>query len=160
MNKTCKQRHIGVWRLMVETHTMLLDLLERELMQELGLPLTWHEVLVNLRRSPTDALRMSDLADSVLLSKSGLTRLVDRMEASGYLERRSCDSDRRGAYATITDSGKSAVDLARPIFIRVLTEHFAQHLSDADLESLKGILGRVHDSAEQALHRSQVPVLT
>ena len=87
---------LAAWRGMLRTHARLTKALDVELVSAHGLPLTSYEVLLHLADSPDGRLRMSELADSVLLSRSGLTRLVDRLERQGLLGRESCPNDRRG----------------------------------------------------------------
>lgn len=120
------------WRLFLQAHSALVDVLEQELRDAIDLPLTWFEVLLHLDRAPDGRLRMTDLADSLLLSKSGVTRLVDRMEAARLVERGVCSSDRRGAFAVITRSGRALYRKARPIHLRGVEEHFLTHLTAAE----------------------------
>jgi DNA-binding MarR family transcriptional regulator len=86
---------------------------------------------------------MRELADAVLLSRSGLTRLVDRMEAAGLVCREAHASDRRGANAVLTAAGRAALRRAAPVHLRGIEAHFARHLSDAEVETLRAALGRV-----------------
>ena len=107
------QEELAAWRGMLRTHASLTRALDAELLAEHDLPLTSYEVLLFLADSPEGRMRMSDLADSVLLSRSGLTRLVDRLARAGLLERVRCDEDARGWFAVITDSGRALFDEAR-----------------------------------------------
>src|SRR5438045_3780930 len=105
---------MAAWRLFLEAHAALVEVLAAELERERGLPLTWYDVLVQLAEAPDGRLRMQDLARSVLISKSGLTRLVDRMERAGMVERQPCPSDLRGTFAVLTDAGRAALRGAAP----------------------------------------------
>src|SRR5688572_6519414 len=96
---------VAVWRALLEAHSRVLEAVEQDLVQDLQLPLSWFEVLLHLARTPEGSLRMQDLASKTLLSKSGLTRLADRIESAGLIERTSCASDRRGTFATLTKKG-------------------------------------------------------
>jgi DNA-binding MarR family transcriptional regulator len=116
------------WRLFIQAHAGLLEMLEAELRAECGLPLSWFEVLLFLSRAPERRMRMTDLAGSVLLSKSGLTRLVDRMVDAGLLERSVCPSDRRGVFVGLTGLGTEAFEAALPVHLRGVEEHFARLL--------------------------------
>src|SRR5437867_4159514 len=98
---------MGAWRALIAAHASLLRRLDRELEAEHGLSLAWYEVLLRLRRAPQGHLRMSDLAGSVFLTPSGLTRLVDRLEEAGLVQRVSCPTDRRVSWAAITDEGRA-----------------------------------------------------
>src|SRR5215213_4291305 len=94
---SCDQRH-DVWPLFLKTYSVLVDRLDSELTAAAGMPLTWFDVLVHLVDAPNGRMRMQDLSTAVLLSKSGLTRLVDRMERAGLLTRGACPTDRRVVY--------------------------------------------------------------
>ena len=96
---------LGAWRGLLRTHAMLVKRLDAELEATHGLPLTSYEVLLHLADAPERKMRMCDVADSVLLSRSGLTRLIDRLERDGLVERVSCADDARGAFARLTDDG-------------------------------------------------------
>src|SRR5262249_11335051 len=89
-------RELAVWRMFLRAHASIAGRLERDLVAEHGLPLAWYEVLLQLAEAPGQRLRMTDLAERVLLSRSGLTRLVDRLVAEGLVERAACPSDARG----------------------------------------------------------------
>ena len=102
------------WPLLLEAHAALVDQLEGALKRRGGPPLAWYDVMVQLSSAPDGALPMKELADSLLLSRSGATRLVDRMEAAGYVERDSCATDRRIVYARLTPRGRAVFDEVRP----------------------------------------------
>src|SRR5439155_21330416 len=96
---------MAAWMALMQAHAAVVAGLEDELLRERGLPLSWHEVLVHLAAAPEGRLRMQDLARSVLLSKSGVTTLVDRMEGHGLGDRTACSSDRRVVYGPIAHRG-------------------------------------------------------
>ena len=131
---------------LIEAHAAAVESVEADLVREAGLPLSWHEVLVRLSRSDESSMRMQELAKAVLLSKSGLTRLADRMEAAGLIERTACDSDRRGTWAVITPKGREALRNATPSFLAAVDRHFAGHLSEAEIESVASSLAKVTDA--------------
>ncbi len=134
---------MAAWMALMQAHAAVVAGLEDELLRERGLPLSWHEVLVHLAAAPEGRLRMQDLARSVLLSKSGVTRLVDRMEGHGLVERTACASDRRVVYAAITDRGRGELDAALPVFVQGFEEHFARFVSDGDAKSLRASLSKI-----------------
>jgi DNA-binding MarR family transcriptional regulator len=134
---------LAAWRLLLETHAAVVERLSHELEEECGLPLTWYDVLLQLSSAPQGRLRMRDLARAVLLSRSGLTRLVDRMEAAGMVRREAHPSDGRGANAVLTPEGRAALRRAAPVHLRGIDEHFARHLSDTDAAALRDALARV-----------------
>jgi DNA-binding MarR family transcriptional regulator len=135
------------WQLFLQAHSALIDRLEDELREATGLPLTWFEVLLHLTRAPGGRLRMSDLARSLLLSKSGVTRLVDRMEDAGLVTRGSCPSDRRGSFAVITTKGRTAYEKAAPVHFAGVDEHFLGRLTQAEARALTSALRKVRDSS-------------
>jgi DNA-binding MarR family transcriptional regulator len=143
-------RHLAAWRSLLQAHAALTELLERELVTERGLPLSRYEVLLYLAESPDGRLRMQELAEQVLLSKSGLTRLVDRMEAAGLVRRERCPDDRRGAYAVLTDHGRAVLRRAAPVHLRGIQEHFGRHVGEDEARALSGALGRVAAAARAA----------
>lgn len=142
---------VAAWRSFLHAHLALTDVLERELLAETGLPLTWYDVLVNLHAAG-GRLRMQELASRVVLSKSGLTRLVDRMATAGYVCREPAEGDRRGLLAVMTAEGDRVLDEAAPVHLRGIAEHFGRHVSDEEaavvlavFERLRAALG--HDGA-------------
>ena len=106
---------LSAWRLLLTAHATVTELLEHELVAERGLPLSRYDVLLNLAEAPGGRLRMQELSASVLLSKSGLSRLVDRMVEAGLVRRERCEDDRRGWFAVLTDQGRSALRRAAPV---------------------------------------------
>ena len=138
-----EQKGMAVWETLLRTVSALLRTFEQELQESDALPLAWFDVLIQLYEAPERALRMQALADSVVLSRSGLTRLIDRMERAGLVRREPSKEDRRGYYAVITDEGLRVFGLARPVHHRGIREHFIDHLDDNDIEALDIALGKV-----------------
>ena len=131
---------MGAWAAFLQAHAVVSETLQDELQAERGLSLTAYEVLLRLDRADHSSLRMRELARHALLSKSGLTRLIDRMEQAGLVTRAGCPSDRRGTFAVITPAGRAALRRAAPVHLRGVQEHFAGHLSDQDARSLRRIM--------------------
>jgi DNA-binding MarR family transcriptional regulator len=134
---------LSAWRLLLEAHATVTELLEDELVAERGLPLSRYDVLLNLAEAPDSRLRMQELSASVLLSKSGLSRLVDRMVEAGLVRRERCEDDRRGWFAVLTDQGRSALRRAAPVHLRGIEEHFTRHLEPEEVEAMTAALKRV-----------------
>jgi DNA-binding MarR family transcriptional regulator len=137
---------LRAWRLFLQAHGRLLDVLESALRAEVGLPLTWYEVLLFLSRAPGGRLRMTDLAASVLVSRSGLTRIVDRMKEAGLIERALCPSDRRGVFVVITGRGRDRLRAAAPVHLKGVQDHFLAHLTAAEARAVESALARVLES--------------
>jgi DNA-binding MarR family transcriptional regulator len=141
---------LAVWRRFLEAHALVVGALEAELDEARGLPLAWYDVLVSLREAPDGRLRMQDLAERVLFSRSGLTRLVDRMVGAGYVTRERCEDDRRGTFAVLTPAGATTLRDASGVHLRGVQEHFARHLDDDDVAALEVALGKVLDAEAAA----------
>jgi DNA-binding MarR family transcriptional regulator len=127
---------LAAWRGFLRAHAALVKALDAELEAAHGLPLSSYEVLITLRAAPDHRLRMAELADRALLSRSGMTRMVDRLERDGLLIRDHCTSDARGCYAVLTDAGESLLRQARPTHLDGVRRRFLQHLEPADLKRL------------------------
>ena len=119
--------------------------------REAGLSLGWYEVLLHLEESPEGQLRMSELADSMLLSRSAATRFVDRMESAGLVARSECESDRRGHDVTMTRQGREMFRKAGRIHLRGIKEHFAAHLSQEEATVLERTMRRIAAAAKASL---------
>ena len=115
---------LGAWTGFLRAHAALVHELDRQLETSHGLPLTQYEVLLHLERAPEHRLRMSELARSVLLSQSGVTRLVDRLQQRGLVVREPCPEDRRVLYARLTPEGAAALAEARPTHLAGVRDHF------------------------------------
>src|SRR3954468_3317308 len=130
---------LGAWRGMLRVHSALVKALDAELLAGHDLPLTSYEVLINLQAAPRRRRRMAELADGVLLSRSGMTRLVDRLERDGLIERDPCTDDGRGTYAVLTDKGEVLLAQARPTHLDGVRERFLQHFEPDELRALGGL---------------------
>jgi DNA-binding MarR family transcriptional regulator len=138
---------LGAWRGMLRVHSALVKALDAELLSSHGLPLTSYEVLINLQAAPGRRRRMAELADGVLLSRSGTTRLVDRLERDGLLERSTCDSDGRGCFAVLTDKGEALLQHARATHLDGVRERFLRHFEPAELQQMGAWWDRVMPGA-------------
>src|SRR3954447_24375918 len=143
MAEKLDERRLAAWRALLASHAALVGRLGEELQDEKGLPLPWYEVLLWLNQAPEGRMRMGELAESLLLTPSGVTRLVDRMETEGLVQRQQCPSDRRGWNAVITSAGRSRLRAAAPAHLRGVARHFGRHLSDQEADLLAETLGRV-----------------
>jgi DNA-binding MarR family transcriptional regulator len=134
---------LGAWRGLLRVHASLVRALDAELDAQHGVPITSYEVLIHLADAPDGQMRMRDLADAALLSRSGLTRLVDRLERDGLIERASCPSDARGAFAVITDAGRGLLARARPAHRADVRRRFLAHFDEDELMQLASYWERV-----------------
>ena len=140
---------MGAWRAFLEAQARVLEALGRELEREHSITLSEYEVLLYLFEARAGSVRMQDLADRALLSKSGITRLVDRLERDGLVMRRSCPSDRRGVEAAMTDLGRAVFRKAGRTHLRGIAEHFTSHLSNAEAEAFVRAMGKVVAAATE-----------
>jgi DNA-binding MarR family transcriptional regulator len=129
-------REFDAWGGFLRTHAMLVRELDAELTHTHGLPLSSYEVLLKLVNADHGQMRMSDLADAVWLSRSGVTRLVDRLERDGLVERRACPSDARGAYAVITPGGRERFAEAQKTHLAGVRSRFLSHFDEDDQQAL------------------------
>lgn len=130
------------WRLFFESALALTDVLDTELEQAVGFPQRWYDVLVHLEESP-GGIRMNELAERILYSKSGFTRVVDRMEEAGLVERVQRADDRRSILVVLTAKGIETMEEARRYHRDGIERHFSQHLTDADVTALTRALEKV-----------------
>lgn len=133
----------SLWRLFLTVHVQLLDRVEQHLKQAGLPPLEWYDVLWALKDAPDQRLRFSQLADAVLLSRSNLTRLVDRLEKAGLLQREACPTDRRGAFAVLTPEGLAMQQRMWEIYSQRIAEDFAGHLEDSEVKVITQSLSRM-----------------
>ena len=133
---TLSPRELAAWRGFLRTHARLLRHLDRQLIEEQGLPTSSYEVLLRLAEAPRGTMRMKDIADSLLLSRSGLSRVVDELERKRYVARQACQSDARGTEAVITRSGRGAFRRAQNSHLRSVRAEFLDKLSKEQLREL------------------------
>jgi len=132
---TPSPERLRAWRLFFESALALSDVLEVELKRDAGLPLPWYDAMVQLEEAP-DGLRMNELADRILYSKSSLTRVIDRMEEAGLVRRVRPENDRRSIFVFLTDEGRDTMEHARRHHRHGIEQHFARHLADSDVKAL------------------------
>jgi len=132
--------------LFVETHAGLVAELGRHLEADSGLTGPWFEVLLRLARSPDGRLRMSDLARQVVMTPSGLTRAIDRMEEAGLVRRDTCSTDRRVFYAVLTPKGRRRIEAALPSHLEHIEECFTAHLDAKERAALESSLRKLRDA--------------
>jgi len=138
---------LAAWRGFLRVHAALTKQLDAELAAIHGLPLSSYEVLLHLADAPEGRMRMSELAETVLLSRSGLTRLVDRLEREGVVRRESCPSDARGSNAVVTDAGRERLSTARATHLAGVRERFLDRFSAAEQRALAGYWERLAPGA-------------
>src|SRR5215471_17894022 len=143
------KKHLAAWRTFLKAHATIIDRIDRDLVAAKLPPLSTYDVLIELYEAPEGRLRMHELAERVVLSRSGLTRLVDRLEAEGLLRRDRSGTDRRGAYAVITEQGVAALRRTWPVYARGIAEYFAQWLTLEEAQLLEAALRRILQAASR-----------
>jgi DNA-binding MarR family transcriptional regulator len=134
---------LEAWRSFLRAHAQVTRILDAELSAECDLPLGSYEVLLHLNEAPDRRLRMTDLADRIVLSRSGLTRLADRLARDGLIRRESCPSDARGTNAVLTDEGYERLRAAAPVHLRGVREHLLDLLGEDEIAVLATAFGRI-----------------
>jgi DNA-binding MarR family transcriptional regulator len=149
-----------VWRDFLRAHSAVTRALEDELMRSRSFPLTWYDVMVQLVEAPGHRLRMAELADRVLLSRSGLTRLVDRLVKAGLVEREPVPDDARGTFTVLTAAGYAQLKAAAPLHLSGVMEHMMKHVRPEELAVFGAVVARIADAhrlpTAASEHRSAV----
>jgi DNA-binding MarR family transcriptional regulator len=131
------------WSRFIRGHAWLVRELSSELVAEHGLTLNDYEVLLRLSHAEDRAMRRVDLANEVLLTASGITRLLEGLERSGLVCKRTCDSDARVSYAVLTDAGYAKLREAGDFHVQGISRAFGAHYTDDELETLAALLARI-----------------
>lgn len=143
--RTLDDPNVEAFGMLIEAHNELANATTRRLAELDAPPIPWVGVLIRLARNPERRLRMTELAREMTMSTSGLTRLIDRIEAAGHVERERCPEDRRGLWAVLTPSGFDAVAALAPQHVADLGELVGEALDDREVEELTDLLRRVRD---------------
>ena len=139
--------HGEAWGALTRTHAAIVQRLQEMLSAADFPPLPWYEVLATVAEAPEERMKMGDLAEALVITRGGLTKLVDRLVKAGLLERTFCETDRRVSYATLTSAGRDLLAEMRPAVIAELEVAFAAKLTTAEADALREALDRVRDSA-------------
>jgi DNA-binding MarR family transcriptional regulator len=131
----------SVWRLFLTAHVKVLERIESKMAQAELPSLEWYDVLFVLKEAPEHRLRLSQLAEKLLLSRSNLTRLADRLEKAGLLRREHCPTDRRCTFAVVTEAGLAMQQQMWTVYAEGIAEYFADCLDDAEV--LQQVLKRM-----------------
>jgi len=127
------------WRAFLLAGQLLMDRLDRELLQQAGMPHAYYGILVVLSEAPERSLRMSEIADRLCFSRSRLTHAVARLEERGWVEKAAYPTDRRGASAVLTDTGMAALAAAAPVHVAGVRRHLFDWLATEQVEQLRAI---------------------
>jgi DNA-binding MarR family transcriptional regulator len=139
--------HAEAWRSIAQAHAAVSGRLQEALAQADFPPLPWYEVLGAIAETPERQMRMGDLAEALVISRGGLTKLVDRLVKAGLLERTFCATDRRVSYASLLPAGADLLEEMRPVIAGELDAAFSAKLSVAEAKAMNDVLGRVRAGA-------------
>lgn len=131
------------WRAFLQCNLLLFAQLDREIAAEAGVPMAYYEIMVQLSEAPDRRLRMSELANISQQSRSRLSHAVARLEELGWVEREACPTDRRGAFAVLTDKGFAALEASAPTHVTGVRTHLFDRLSPDQVEQMKAIADAV-----------------
>jgi len=140
---------LNAWAAFLTAHKALETILGRELESACGLPLTWFDALAQLRKAPGQRLTMTQLASALLFSKSGLTRLIDRMEEAGLVKRLARPGDRRSLHIALAGAGEEKYRQALPIHLDHVKRHFAAHIEDGEAAAVESALVRMANAVRR-----------
>lgn len=124
----------SLWRLFLTVHARLVGRVEQDLKQAGLPPFEWYDVLLALKQAPSQRLRLSELAEALLVNRTNVTRLVDRLEKANLLQREACKDDRRGAFAVLTKAGLAQQQQMWKVYSQSIAQCFGRYLSDTDVE--------------------------
>ncbi len=139
--------HGDAWGALTRTHSAIAGRLQEALAASDFPPLPWYEMLATVADAPEQRMKMGDLAESLVITRGGLTKLVDRLIKAGLMERTFCETDRRVSYATLLPVGRDLLNEMRPVVVAELKAAFAANLSERQADELRGMLERVRSSA-------------
>jgi DNA-binding MarR family transcriptional regulator len=150
MRQSVPEPHLSAWRAVLNVHASVVDRVEQALAEADLPPLAWYDVLWAVRRVPERRIRMAELADSLTLSRGGLTKLADRLEAGGLLRRERAEDDGRGLYAVLTEAGDETLRRMWPVYSRVLRATFVDALTADEAAVIATGLDRAKAAAAAA----------
>jgi DNA-binding MarR family transcriptional regulator len=145
--KAPRSAHGEAWGALTRTHAAITGRLQEALAAADFPPLPWYEVLAAVAEAPEQRMKMGDLAEALVITRGGLTKLVDRLVKAGLLERTFCETDRRVSYATLCSAGADLLEEMRPVVVAELKVTFASKLSAAEADALRETLERVRVTA-------------
>jgi DNA-binding MarR family transcriptional regulator len=140
---TDHDHHLDAWRALLLAHNAAVRAIEHDVQQGGRVPLTWYDVLLELNAAGQDGLRMQEVANRVVLSRTRVSRLVDEMVRAGLVDKRPDLNDKRASWATITEEGTRALRETAPVYLRSIRTHFSAHISDREAQVLAQALGKV-----------------
>ena len=133
---------VAAWAALLRVHAAVVPKLARAL-KEVGMPISWYDVLLVLNAAPDRRLRMIELGNQAVLSREQVSRVVTELERAGLVERQPNPDDKRSSFATITSKGRERLRATAPTYLAAVEEHYARHLNDREIVTLTRALGKV-----------------
>lgn len=143
MTQSRRELATNAWAALLRTHAAVVPQLDRTVQRQTGLPLSWYDVLLELAAAPDRRLRMTELGECVVLSRTRVSRIVDEMTGAGLVSREDNADDKRSAYAALTAAGWARYRAAAPHYLGAIEEQFAAGLTDAQLRCVSSALSRI-----------------
>jgi len=137
---------VAAWSALLRAHAAVVPVIDTELRRTAGLPLTWYDVLLELNSAPDRRLRMQELGQRAVISRTRVSRVVDELVAAGYVSREPNPDDRRSSFAHLTDEGRRVFRRAAPRYLAAVRSHFAGRLSPEQLRAVREALGTIVDA--------------
>ena len=134
---------VAAWAALLRTHAAVLRELERDMERSQGMPLSWYDVLLELNSAPGRRLRMQELGERAVVSRSRVSRIVDELVRAGLVVREQDPADRRAGWAVLTPAGRERLRAAAPGYLDGIARHFADHLAEDERTTIANALGRV-----------------
>ncbi len=138
---------VAAWAALLRVHAAVVPKLARAL-REVGMPLSWYDVLLVLNAAPDRRLRMIELGSRAVLSREQVSRVVTELERAGLVQRQPNPDDKRSSFAALTPQGRERLRAAAPTYLAAIEEHYARHLSDREIVTLTRALGKVLEAEE------------
>jgi len=147
MRRMSDPEPVSAWAALLRVHAAVLPKLSRAL-ADVGLPISWYDVLLVLNAAPDRRLRMSELGHRAVVSREQVSRVVTELERAGLVERQPNPEDRRSSFAAITAAGRSRLRSAAPVYLAAIEEHFTRHLTEREVRAITSALGKVLEAEE------------
>lgn len=148
MSEITSNPRLDAWRLFITLHAKIIEIIDTDLQAAGGIPLQQYDVLIELFEAEKKQLRMYELAQQVVLSRSSITRLVDQLAKRGFLTRKPDPEDRRGSYAVLTKAGEAAVRESWPFYRKAIQRHFGSFLTNEEAVMIAQAFSRIHTAID------------
>jgi DNA-binding MarR family transcriptional regulator len=143
MDKETEKQMVSSWASYLKVHARVINEIEKELARAGQIPLTWYDILLSVNGSPGNRKRMIEIAEEVVLTKSGLSRSVDKLTEAGLLVKEPCPDDKRGSFAVITDKGIQALKNAWPVYRKCINKYFGENLDKHEITTVHQAMNKI-----------------